>query len=223
MPTRIDIKISSTGETPIGAELMKTGQTVSYRTADDGDDETGREVDFLTLNGNNPFENNKRFTGTTGGYQLGGAYFDAVGIGTTSGDAFPDDIVIDWSTLKPDGTEVLGYRRIFSAGATDWNTAIDAAAALTIGSYSGWRVTNRNQLDNIMPDGGITLTYLNYNPFNLSVDTNVWTSTTHALVTANAVFLGSTGNGNIGNVDKTIPVGVYIPCRIFTVTGTTLT
>jgi hypothetical protein len=39
------------------AKLMKTGQTTSYRTGDDGDLEVGRNVDFFTLAENNPFGN----------------------------------------------------------------------------------------------------------------------------------------------------------------------
>jgi hypothetical protein len=35
------------------AKLMKTGQTTSYRTGDDGDLEVGRNVDFFTLAENN--------------------------------------------------------------------------------------------------------------------------------------------------------------------------
>ena len=34
---------------PVGATLMKTGQTTSYRTGDDGDFEAGRATDFLLL------------------------------------------------------------------------------------------------------------------------------------------------------------------------------
>lgn len=217
-------EIEQAAAQPIGMPLMKTGQTVSYATGDDGDLERGRLTDFYTLPGNNPFGNNKRFTGTTGGYQLGGSYFDAAGVGTTSALAFPNDIVIDWSTFATDLTSVLGYRRTFSGSNIDWSTAISGANALSIGSYTtGWSVTNRNELESLMPDGGITTSFFNFNPFNLTADLNIWTSTTHAITTANAIFLGSTGNGNFGNVSKAIALGRYLPCRQFTVSGTTLT
>ena len=49
------------------ATLMKTGQTTSYRTGDDGDLEAGRNVDFTTLAENNPFGNTNRFTDELGG------------------------------------------------------------------------------------------------------------------------------------------------------------
>ena len=54
------------GSEPVGATLMKTGQTTSYRTGDDGDIEAGRATDFLTLEYNNPFGNTNRFTKTDG-------------------------------------------------------------------------------------------------------------------------------------------------------------
>ena len=53
MSTRIDIKPES--DPPVGAILMKTGQTVSYRTGDDGDIEAGRLTSFSVLEKNNPF------------------------------------------------------------------------------------------------------------------------------------------------------------------------
>ena len=44
------------------ATLMKTGQTTSFRTGDDGDLEAGRNVSFTVLAENNPFGNTNRFT-----------------------------------------------------------------------------------------------------------------------------------------------------------------
>jgi hypothetical protein len=73
------------------AKLMKTGQTTSYRTGDDGDLEVGRNVDFFTLAENNPFGTTDRFTD-----ELGGS-------------TYTNNIVIDWSTY--DGSTVLGWRR----------------------------------------------------------------------------------------------------------------
>jgi len=44
------------GDAPVGATLGKTGQSVSYRTGDDGDIEAGRAVSFTVLSVNNPFK-----------------------------------------------------------------------------------------------------------------------------------------------------------------------
>ena len=74
---------------PVGATLMKTGQTTSYRTGDDGDIEAGRATSFSVLSANNPFGNTNRFTDELGG--------------TT----YANNIVIDWSTYN--GTTVLGW------------------------------------------------------------------------------------------------------------------
>ena len=188
---------------PIGATLMKTGQTISYASGDDGDIEAGREVSFTTLNVNNPFGNSNRFTDILGGQ------------------TYTLPIVIDWSTYN--GFTVLGYRRTLSLSYTNWTTANTSAQAVSIGTYTtGWRLPNRKEMENIM-NMGVTGTIFNYAPFSITVDRNVWTGTTNPIVTANAFLLASTGNGGMSSVGKTIVAGDFIPCRIFTVTGTTLT
>jgi len=48
------------------AKLMKTGQTISYATNDDGDLEAGRNTSFTVLAENNPFGNTNRFTSELG-------------------------------------------------------------------------------------------------------------------------------------------------------------
>ncbi len=187
------------------AKLMKTGQTTSYRTGDDGDFEAGRATSFSVLAENNPFGNTNRFTDVAGGqtYTLG--------------------IVIDWSTY--DGSTVLGYTKDLSTGPLkNWADCIDGAAATSIGSYtSGWRLTNRKEIENIMKLGGTTVTVFNYAPFNQQPATNIWTSTTYAFNTDNAHCLASSGDGNFNvAVAKTIALGQYYAVRTFTVTGTTL-
>jgi len=190
---------------PIGATLMQTGQTVSYRS---GDNPTvGRDVDFLTLASNNPFGNTNRFTD-----ELGGS-------------TYTKNIVIDWSTY--DGSTVLGYdRRVNGGGAnTDktWNNAIDEALAHSIVGYtSGWRLTNRTEALNICSDAAIT-TWLNYAPFNLSASVGFWVSNTIATSTANSTFFFPV-NRTLVQVSKTSAGSLrWLACRTFTVTGTTLT
>lgn len=187
------------GAAPIGATLLKTGQITSYRTGDDGDIEAGRSVDFTTLPGNNPFGNVNRFTDELGGQ------------------TYTNNIVIDWSTY--DGSTVLGYRRTLTSVA-NWNDAVDGALSVSIGSFtSGWRLCNPHEYLNIYNFESAT-SRLNYAPFNISTSFEAWTSSTYKQVTTNAYYVSYTGIMSISA--KTNPA-VYIPCRTFTVSGTTLT
>ena len=127
------------------AQLMKTGQTVSYRTGDDGDLEAGRNTSFTVLAENNPFGNTNRFTDELGGQ------------------TYTKNIVIDWSTY--DGSTVLGYRRTLTGG--NWNTLIDAAQVVSIPPFtSGWRSPNLREVFNIM-NYSITQP-ASYSPFNIT-------------------------------------------------------
>lgn len=194
------------------ASLLKTGQTVSYRTGDDGDLEAGRATNFLTLD-SAPLHNNGSATLNT----TTNRFTDELG-----GQTYTNNIVIDWSTFN--GTTVLGWRRTRNGSYVAWNTAIDGALAVSIGSFiSGWRLPNRMEILSILNYGITTSTLLNYAPFNIAVDTNIWTSTTNPLVTANAYGLFSTGNGATSAVAKINVSAEWMPCRTFTVTGTTLT
>jgi len=201
MSTRIDIK--STAVSRSTATLMKTNQTISYRTGDDGDIEAGRDISFFILDENNPFGNTDRFT-------------DELGTQT-----YTNNIVIDWSTYN--GTNVLGYRRTVSGLAVPWDNAIDGALAVSIGSFTtGWRLTNIRELMNIMNyEGGADYTRrLNYSPFNIT-EFELWTSTTLYGASTIAYYFTNAGTSFI-YIGKAALVK-YIPCRTFTVTGTTLT
>jgi hypothetical protein len=184
---------------PVGATLMKTGQTTSYRTGDDGDLEAGRAVDFFTLASNNPFGNTDRFTDELGGQ------------------TYTDNIVIDWSTY--DGATVLGWYRVSSTGA--WNAAIDGALATSIGIFtSGWRLPNWHELNSLAnhETGG-----MNAGPFNLSTFI-YWSSTTAKLSSTASAFTLRANTLMPAHTGKTTTTSMrYIPCRTFTVTGTTLT
>jgi hypothetical protein len=197
MSTRIDIKPES--DPPVGATLMKTGQTTSYRTGDDGDIEAGRLVLFDQLPSNNPFGNNKRFTDELGGQ------------------TYSNNIVIDWSTYN--NTNVLGWYRTPSVANVTWNDAIDSALALSIGTYTtGWRLPNAMEFGSIM-NWGLT-SALNYTPFNFG-GYAFQTSTTMGFTTTNNITINSTGFFGISV--KTNASGRFIGVRDFTVTGTTLT
>lgn len=188
----------------VGATLMKTGQTTSYRTGDDGDLEAGRATSFSVLASNNPFGNTNRFTDELGGqtYTLG--------------------IKIDWSTY--DGSTVLGYGVIQGTAGTTWNNSIDGALAYTVGSFtSGWRLWNKHECENVL---NYSLTnILSYAPFSFGSSYTYWISTTPNGATTNAFFMYPTIalGYHIGAQPKTASAGyAYMPVRTFTVTGTTL-
>lgn len=185
------------GSTPVGATLMKTGQTTSYRTGDDGDLEAGRATDFFTLSTNNPFGNTNRFTD-----ELGGS-------------TYTNNIVIDWSTYDNIGGTVLGYYTGDSNTARTWNNAIDWGVALSVGTFTtGWRLTNLNELCNIL--NANTSSLLNYAPF--SHTTALWSSTgfsTNAMVLIPQI-------SQINQLSKSSSYRTYA-CRTFSVSGTTLT
>ena len=187
---------SGSGTAPVGATLMKTGQTTSYRTGDDGDLEAGRVTSFTVLSANTPFGNTNRFTD-----ELGGA-------------TYTNNIVIDWSTY--DGATVNGYYRTRVFGT--WNNAIDTSLALSVGTYtSGWRLVNRNEALAIYNHE--LLQGMNYAPFSFLG--TIWTSTSWKFSTTNAYTLSDTGIMSV--TIKTDLSGYRLSIRTFTVTGTILT
>lgn len=181
---------------PVGATLMKTGQTTSYRTGDDGDIEAGRATSFTTLASRNPFSNFNRFTSIAGTQ------------------TYTNNIVIDWSTYN--GTNVLGYYRVVSGSDVNWNSAIDAALALSVSTFtSGWRLPNKREMENIF---NYSLSFgISYAPFSFPNNT-IWTSTTYEASTTVAY----THAGSWINLTSKTSAARWIAVRTFTVTGTTL-
>jgi hypothetical protein len=197
----VTIEVPSGGAAPVGAKLMKTGQTTSYRTGDDGNLGIGRATNFFTLASNNPFGNTNRFTDELG-TQL-----------------YLTDIVIDWSTY--DGSTVLGYYRVRNGVNVLWNQAIDDSLLVSIGIFTtGWRLPNIYELQNICNFS--VPTSLNYAPFTLGLSGSIgiWCSTTNPASAGQSYRLA---NQNVlGAANKTGGAN-YIPCRNFTVTGIILT
>jgi hypothetical protein len=192
----VTIEVPAATAAPVGATLMKTGQTTSYRTGDDGDIEAGRATDFFTLASNNPFGNTNRFTDELGGQ------------------TYTNDIVIDWSTY--DGATVLGYYRI-SIGTYTWDNAVDNSLIHTIASFvSGWRLPNIGEWVNITNYGLASVT--NYAPLNVNVSS--WLSTAFTPSPTNKWFSATNGGHSVGGLTGT---RAAFPVRTFTVTGTTLT
>ena len=207
MISALNFKIGGGGAAPtpapVGATLMKTGQTTSYRTGDDGDLETGRATSFTVLASNNPFGNTNRFTDELGG--------------TT----YTNNIVIDWSTYN--GSTVLGISRLAIATGNTWNTAIDNSLSYSIGTFtSGWRLANIKEIMNLMNFANDQNNLLNYSPLNLSSSGRVyWSSTTNLAVTTQAYTLSNIGSISV-QTKTTSTSYTYIRVRTFTVTGTTL-
>jgi hypothetical protein len=184
--------------TSIGDLLIKTGQTTSYRTGDDGDIEAGRLSSFDRLKANNPFENDLRFTDENGEQTYG------------------NDIVIDWSTY--DGSAVLGYYKGDISTSRLWNDAIDWGVALSVGTFtSGWRLANVREIINI---ANFSISpCLNYAPFSTSSD--FYTSTTWNILSDRALFLDNS-HAYCGIGFKPSASYYTMATRNFTVSGRTL-
>jgi hypothetical protein len=176
MSTRIEI-IQSSSPTRLTATLIKTGQTTSYRTGDDGDIEAGRATDFFTLD-TAPLHNDGTATLNT----TTNRFTDILG-----GQTYTDDIVLDWSTWN--GSTLYGYK-ITEYAVTSWNQAIDDTLSTSIGIFtSGFRLTNVIELENIcnweltsqLNHTGLT------SPFNTGGTWEAWTANTLKGSTANAI------------------------------------
>lgn len=179
------------------AKLMKTGQSISYKSWDDGDIRAGRDNGFTVLLENNPFGNGDRFTDELGGQ------------------TYTNNIVIDWSTY--DGSTVLGWYRL-PQGPSNWDTAIDNSLSFSIGSFaSGWRVGNIGEYFSICNFGENVS--LNYSPLNISNAAYFHTSTTYKINSVNAMKLFYTGQFF---ADPKANNALSLFCRTFTVTGTIL-
>ena len=185
---------------------MKTGQTISYATGDDGDIQAGRATDFFTLANANPFGTTARFTD-----ELGGS-------------TYANDIVIDWSTYDVVTGTVLGYYRrpdLLTGG--NFAYAMSYCQSFTAGSFSsGWRNVNENELANVKLRTASTY-WLNYPPFNITSLIFLHTSSINPLNTSQSIYQNY-NTWFFNSFSTTTNAGIKpFPCRTFTVTGTTLT
>ena len=202
MSTRIDIKSSSGGggSTPIGAKPIKTGQTTSYTSEDDGATQRGRLVDFFTLNSNNAFGNTNRFTDLTGGQTFAS-----------------NGVFLDHST--DDGSSILAFTN--SPTNTNWSGTITSISAQTTDSKTDWTMPNVQE-HNLLVNEAVNPN-LNWSPLNTiatpySGNIYSWTSTTPISNTARAkAFFSSTAiNGNeMKTYGKTLGAR-SLACRYYT-------
>lgn len=223
MPHNYPILVSPPTAQRSTATLMKTGQTTSYRTGDDGDLERGRGVDFFTLAENNIFGNTYRFTGVTGGYYDGSNWKNAAGVTVLESVAIPENIVIDNSTYSEKTSTVLGFYRDITTTHISWDAAVDWCAALATTSYNNkWAICNKNELDGIVNMLLTSGSALNYPPFNIAGIIAIWTGTTVPTVTTSAYYLNTQLRHNTPLAKSTAVIRA-MAVRVFTVTGTTLT
>ena len=196
----IYIKATPPASTPLTtAKLMKTGQTTSYRTGDDGDIEAGRLTSFTVLSSNNPFGNTNRFTDTLGGQ------------------TYSNNIIVDWSTY--DGSTVLAYYKGDTSGRS-WNAQIDQYLSSTLGGLTGWRMFNAYEAMNIMNLERMTNYVYNYAPFNIgSSPRYFWISNRPTGTAGCAVDTASIGFFTSTSLTNAVP-SMWV--RYCTVTGTTL-
>lgn len=197
-----DIYIKAAKPAITTAKLMKSGQTTSYRTGDDGDLQSGRSSSFSVLAENNPFGNTNRFTDELGGQ------------------TYTKNIVIDWSTY--DGSTVLGWCRTKQGAGTTWNNAIDNSLTFSITGYtSGWKLANIMEYMSITNFANTITNKFNYSPFNIT-NGDYWSSNTDMNTTTNAYYIPNSTTLYIYTTGKTSGIQ-YLVNRYFTVTGTTLT
>jgi len=196
MSTRIELK--STTKVPVGAKLLKTGQTTSYSTGDDGATQRGRLTDRLTLASNNPFGNTNRFT-------------DKNGLQT-----YTVKVAYDWSTY--DGSTVLAYYWGDMGTARAWATQLTQYTGSTIDDLLGWYLTNMEEMVNILDWGRLANYQLLYPPFSTN-QRYFWVSTQPA--GASGVITDLAGVNPFSASTKTSALyGIWV--RECTVTGTTI-
>jgi hypothetical protein len=182
---------------------LKTGQTTSYATNDDGDLERGRTIDFNTIPYNNPFGNTFRFTDELGGQ------------------TFTNNIVIDWSTWDG-GSSVNGY--CFSGYSNEtanqnWDDWM-LNSPYTCSTFGDWYLVNFQEMSSLL---NMNETYgMDGYPFNIPVSTQnrMLTSTTYSVNTTQALFK----QHSFSYISPAPKISAYraMLVRIFTISGTTL-
>lgn len=206
---KLEFTVGGSGSTPsVGATLMKTGQTTSYATGDDGDIQAGRELDFFTLHGAPLMANgsptihtsDKRFTDELGGQ------------------AYANDIVIDWSTFDNQNNTVLGVQKsVLAITNIDWLSAISYCNSVVIGGFTNWRQCNYFEFVNFINFDFDQ--YFKYPPFNNPLG-SFWTSNSIDASTA-IRFVGGPGFGTSQRLTNSGSNSAHpLPVRTFTVNGT---
>jgi len=144
--------VCTPASTPVNsAPILRTGQTVSHYSNDDGATQRGRNTDWDTLEYNNSFGNTNRFT-------------DVLGT-----QVYSNNVVIDWTTFDQISNKVTAYKRTLETATTGNNSVL--MAPYTHATFIDWYPTNGREFLNICQIGvfimGDICEWLNYAPFNL--------------------------------------------------------
>jgi hypothetical protein len=196
----VTVTLPNAGVNPVGATLMKTGQTTQRVPYDDGAQEMGRLTDHVTLNKLNPFGTYDRFT-------------DKTNAGT-----FANSVAYDWSTYDVETGKVLayyfgdaGFRNLTDQCAQHVTSTIDGLA-------NNWFLTNYIQMVNIVNGELIANFMLNYAPFNIT-SRYLWLSSSGS---SNGTATDLAADGWLIAVGKSNTYqGIWV--RECTVVGTTIT
>lgn len=181
------------------ARVLKTGQTVSTATYDDGDLERGRLTSFLVLSTPNPFGNTNRFTNKTGGQ------------------TYTNSVAYDWSTF--DGSSVSAYY-FGDSNTRTWATQLSQYATSTIDGLSNWYLFNIHEAFSLMNFSYPNSYLYGYAPFSLT-RRYMWVSTNETGTTGIAT---ETAMGGAPFTASNKASGLWgIWTRVCTVSGTTIT
>lgn len=172
--------IVCTSATAAGATggIYKSGADTSYFSGDEGDDPPGIGTDFFNMGFNNSFGHTYRFTGTTGGYTDGVSYFDVNGVATTKALAFPNDIMLVWSTYNQNADNVLAVR--FNPLASDSVNDHLASQPYTYDSKNDWKLITLTELTHISKTDTNADGWLDYLPVErvyVNSSDRLWTRT----------------------------------------------
>ena len=213
---------------PPNTGIYKSGQTIIVLPSDAVRNLEGMGADWWNLDpalqNQNIFGHHKRFTSPTGNYQdeVSGLFFDKDGNSLADfAAAFPNGIVVDWSTRDWQYSKVLAYGlNNINLGATraDLDTSFEA---LTIGTFANWKLPNLKELFNLLNFGITDRTdYIPLNNIN-ELNTSFWARDSHDALTGCRVNLGDGTqvilvNRPLSNNTRGLPV------RYMTIVGTTL-
>lgn len=165
---------------------LKTGATVSATPNDDGANQKGRLVDFLTLDCNHPFSGDTiRMVDS-----LGGQSFDGTGA------------AIPWYMLDLSTGIAYQFNANFTSfGTIKWIEANAAATAHDNGTFSDFALPNINEAMAILNHGAPS-SLLNYVPLNKPFNFEYWTSTENHFNTLFAWAIQTRQVGLVPGVQK---------------------
>lgn len=203
------VDITATPATPPSgstAMLLKSGYTTAGVPYDDAYYQDGRLLNRATLSesigqrigSTNPLltSNVNRFTDLL------------------FGQTYATKVALDWSTADPAAETVIGYYTLLLDDNNSWTSAQSLAHGKTFDGRNDWRVVNDQVLWNLR-NAGAAVSVLNFAPFSITSNLNIWTSTGAPRNSANALYM-SVLTGDLGSVAKTTNGPRYMIYRIYT-------